>query len=80
MQAFADSGLDPAFYTERERQLTEAFPWEHIGTGVTKAFLRREYDTALAGQLTGDCRRGTCSACGVCANLGVDVVDWGKRK
>lgn len=79
MQAFADNGLEPAFYTERERQPKEFLPWDHIGTGVTTDFLRREHDAALAGQFTADCRRGSCSACGVCPDLGVRVVDWGKE-
>lgn len=79
LQAFADSGLDPAFFNERERQAAEIFPWDHINAGVTTDFLRREHDAALVGQFTADCRRGTCSACGVCTALGVDVVDWGKQ-
>lgn len=79
MQAFTDCGIDPAFYNERERQAGEIMPWEHICTGVETDFLLREHDAALAGRLTADCRRGACTACGVCAKLNVDVVDWGKR-
>lgn len=79
MQAFTETGLDPAFYNERERQTDELFPWAHIDAGVTTTFLRREHDAALAGEFTADCRRGTCSSCGVCQVLDVDVVDWGKE-
>jgi radical SAM family uncharacterized protein len=78
IQAFQEVGLDPAFFNERERRENELFPWDHIGTGVTTDYLRREYDAALGGRLTADCRRGDCTACGVCPELGVDVIDWGK--
>lgn len=47
MQAFTENGLDPAFYNERERQANELFPWDHIGSGVTMAFLRREQEEIL---------------------------------
>ncbi|HEX2981134.1 MAG TPA: TIGR03960 family B12-binding radical SAM protein, partial [Anaerolineaceae bacterium] len=30
MQAFGDAGIDPAFYSHREREIDEVFPWEHI--------------------------------------------------
>jgi len=77
MQAFDETGLDPKFYNERIRQSDEVFPWDHIGTGATKAFLHREYTAALAGTPTADCRRGQCQACGVCPELGAGIVDWG---
>ncbi len=78
-QAFADNGLEPAFYTERERPAEEVFPWAHIGCGVTTAYLRREYEAALTERFTADCRRGPCSACGVCPQLDAGVVDWGRQ-
>lgn len=77
MQAFAEVGLTPEFYNERVRMENELFPWDHIGTGAAKSFLLREYAAALAGELTGDCRRGYCSECGVCPELGASIVDWG---
>lgn len=43
MRAFAEAGLDPAFYASRERGEEEIFPWEHIDAGVTKEFLLREW-------------------------------------
>lgn len=62
-QAFAAAGIDPSFYT-RERGLEETLPWDHINSGVTKAFLRREYKRSLSAKETPDCRLGPCSACG----------------
>jgi radical SAM superfamily enzyme YgiQ (UPF0313 family) len=62
--AFPQAGLDPSFYTDRERAADEAFPWDHINTGVRKAFLRREYEASLRGITRGDCRE-ECFACGI---------------
>ncbi len=65
LRAFEESGLDPDFYARRERSLDELLPWAHIDAGVTSAFLKREYQRAMAGKETPDCRRQTCSACGL---------------
>jgi hypothetical protein len=77
MQAFDEAGLAPEFYNERIRQEDEVFPWDHIGTGATRTFLRQEYAAALTGTPTADCRRGQCHTCGVCPELGAAIVDWG---
>ena len=77
-QAFEKCSIDPAFYSERERPLTEPLPWEHTTPGVSREFLLREYQKALQASLTGDCRRSACNACGICPNLGVRIVDWGQ--
>ncbi|OGO05993.1 MAG: B12-binding domain-containing radical SAM protein [Chloroflexi bacterium RBG_13_54_9] len=63
-QALADCGLDPSFYAHRERPLTELLPWSHIHSGVSTAFLRREYQRAIRGKETADCRHGRCTVCG----------------
>ena len=63
LQAFADCGIEPEFYTLRERGADEVFPWDHIDIGVTKAFMRREWDRAMAGVVTPNCREA-CSGCG----------------
>ncbi|MBE9502341.1 MAG: TIGR03960 family B12-binding radical SAM protein [Chloroflexi bacterium] len=65
LHAFADSGLDPSFYANRERPVDELFPWAHIDIGVSTAFLRREYERTYEGEETEDCRYGPCSACGL---------------
>lgn len=78
-QAFAATGLEPAFYAQRQRAAAEVLPWDHLSTGATKSFLWREWETALRGGLTADCRHGRCTGCGVCNGLGVSVVDWGEK-
>ncbi len=62
-EAFAFCGVDPAFYTERERPDDEVFPWEHIGVGVRREFLLSEWKKAQEGVVTENCR-SRCSACG----------------
>jgi radical SAM superfamily enzyme YgiQ (UPF0313 family) len=62
--AFAKAGLDPEFYTTRERTIEEAFPWDHIDIGVKKSFLLQDYQWSLEGRTRADCR-GECFACGI---------------
>ena len=63
MKAFETCGVDPDFYTLRERSLDEVFPWEFIDAGVTKEFLKREWNQAMNETVTPNCRQ-KCSACG----------------
>ena len=63
MKAFENTGLEIAFYNNRERDKDELFPWDFIDIGVTKAFLRREWDRAMNGEVTPNCRM-QCSGCG----------------
>ncbi|MCS7285862.1 MAG: TIGR03960 family B12-binding radical SAM protein [Anaerolineae bacterium] len=63
-EAFREAGLDPSFYAHRYRLREEIFPWDHIDIGVEKDFLWEEYQRALRGELTPDCRR-ECYGCGI---------------
>ena len=74
--AFESCGIDPAYYSRRERALDEALPWAHTSPGVSQDFLRREWQRAQKAALTHDCRREACTGCGVCPKLGCAVVDW----
>ena len=64
MKAFETCGVDIDFYTTRERSLDELFPWDFIDTGVSKEFLKREWNNAVNGTVTPNCRE-RCSGCGV---------------
>ena len=64
LQAFQVIGLDPDFYTHRERPIDEVFPWDHISTSVRKKFLTEDYLWSLQGKTRIDCRQ-RCFACGV---------------
>jgi radical SAM superfamily enzyme YgiQ (UPF0313 family) len=64
MSAFAEHGLDPAFYTHRTRRTDEVFPWDHITSAVRKNFLFQDFRQSLEGQIRVDCRLN-CFACGI---------------
>jgi radical SAM family uncharacterized protein len=64
MAAFEKHGLDPLFYTHRQRRTDEVFPWEHITAAVRKNFLFQDFRQSLEGQIRVDCRLN-CFACGI---------------
>ena len=74
--AFRRCGVAPEFYSQRTRDLEEVLPWAHTSPGVSEDFLRREWQRAQEAALTHDCRRETCTGCGVCPELGCEIVDW----
>lgn len=63
MKAIEDAGIDLDFYTTRERELDEIFPWDFIDIGVTKNFLMREWKNALDEKVTPNCKM-QCQGCG----------------
>jgi radical SAM family uncharacterized protein len=63
-EAFEANGLDPAFYTHRQRRTDEVFPWDHITAAVRKNFLFQDFRQSLEGQIRVDCRLN-CFACGI---------------
>jgi radical SAM family uncharacterized protein len=77
MKIFDECGIDPFFYTTRERADDEIFPWDILNCGVTKSFLLREWKNALAGKPSSNCRLG-CLGCGA-ASYGVGVCTEGKN-
>lgn len=79
-QAFAELGIDPEYYASRARDCSEALPWAHLSPGVDWEFLRREWELALQGIPTADCRWDYCSQCGVCPELRVANRLTGARK
>ena len=70
-EAFAECGLDMAFYANRRRAFDEVFPWDHLDYGVSKAYLRRENEKAHKSETTPHCRL----RCGGC---GADKLNGGK--
>jgi len=63
LNAFENNGIDYRFYTCRERDENEIFPWDFIDIGVTKRFLYREYKRAMDEKVTLNCKQ-SCSGCG----------------
>ena len=64
MSVFSDLGIDPETYV-RKRPIGDPLPWDHINSGVSRAFLAAERERAFAGQPTADCRGGKCNSCGL---------------
>jgi len=63
MKAFEECGVSIDFYNLRERSLDEIFPWDFIECGVSKEFLKREWQRAKEEQVTPNCSV-KCSGCG----------------
>ena len=65
IRAFESCKIDIESYS-REKDVEEELPWDHISLGISKAFLREEYEKAHKGEPTRDCRWNGCTLCGVC--------------
>ena len=63
MEAFADCGVDPAFYANRRRAYDEVMPWDHLDYGISKRFLAAQDRLAHESRTTPNCRQ-SCAGCG----------------
>jgi radical SAM family uncharacterized protein/radical SAM-linked protein len=77
-RALAETGIDAPAYLGR-RFLDETLPWDHISSGVSKAFLQRELARAVEGTLTPDCSVERCTYCGACDFERLKNVDYHVR-
>jgi len=64
--ACEETEIDTHFFTTRKRDLDEPLPWDHLDMKVEKGFLKQEWESALEGLKTEDCRWNPCNNCGVC--------------
>ena len=78
LAAFAEAGLDPAWYAQRDIPTDEPLPWAHLGAGVSPAFLLRDRKRAFEALTTLDCHWGPCANCGVPAATGF-ACETGKQ-
>src|SRR5262249_1545383 len=46
-QTFADLGIDPAWYSQRTRPLTEVLPWDHVNVKKGREYLEKEQQRSL---------------------------------
>ena len=74
--ALAETGVNPEFFTVRERDVNEPLPWDHIDSRIDKTFLSQEWENALGSQFTADCRLEDCNQCGVCDFEKIDVKTY----
>lgn len=63
IEAIKECGLSVDFYTHRERPLDEILPWDFIDCGITKEFLKREWEKARQEEISANCRQ-QCQGCG----------------
>ena len=73
METFDECGVSVYFYTTRERSLDEVFPWDFIDAGVTKNFLKKEWERALKEEVTLNCK-DKCNGCGA-GKFGVGICN-----
>ena len=65
-QAFAETGVSPEFYANRQKVYDEPLAWDHISCGVTKSYLKAEDKRARRSQFTMDCHTDPCTFCSAC--------------
>lgn len=63
METIEECGLSAEFYTHRERSTAEILPWDFIDCGVTKEFLKREWEKAKREETSENCKL-KCQGCG----------------
>ena len=63
LEAFTECGLSMDFYTFRERSVDELLPWDFIDCGVTKEFLKRDWEKAKGEEVSENCKE-KCQGCG----------------
>jgi radical SAM superfamily enzyme YgiQ (UPF0313 family) len=68
LTAFFQCGLDPAFYSQRERALGEILPWSVVSAGISAEYFWTGRIEARENKKTPDCRE-ICSNCGANALL-----------
>ncbi len=68
-KAFADAGIDRAFYANRRRSFDEIAPWDHMDMLFTKDFLIDENKKAYSEATTANCKE-KCAGCGINKCLG----------
>ena len=62
-EAFRDCGIDPENYLTRQFNPEDALPWDHLDIGVTKKFLAKDLEKALAEVEEETCGGDNCYGC-----------------
>ena len=76
LNAFEKCGINPEFYSCRQRSFDEILPWEHLDYAVSKDFFIKQNELAHSQITTPNCRI-SCAACG--ANCYGEGVCFEKR-
>ena len=73
------AGVDVQAIAQRQFGLDEVLPWQHISCGVSLGFLRKDRERAEKEETLQDCSFGTCTGCGLCPQLDVEVITQEER-
>ena len=79
MEAFSENGIDPYFYSHRQRGTDEILPWDHISIGISKKYLITEYVKSTIDENTSDCRF-LCHGCGIQTEYDIDCGEVRMRE
>lgn len=72
---FFDEADNPASQTLAPTLLDAPLPWDHIDTGIDKAWLKADLQRALEAATVPDCSFEGCSHCGICGpDFGHNIV------
>jgi radical SAM family uncharacterized protein/radical SAM-linked protein len=58
------TGINVEDFAKKTYEKSDILPWDKIDIGVTKEFLWKEYQKAVSGEITPDCRK-VCQNCGL---------------
>lgn len=75
MDVFEKTGIDPAFFANREMGEDEVLPWDMLDCGVTKEFMLKERKKAVAAATTPSCKE-KCSGCGANKLVDPEYCRW----
>jgi radical SAM-linked protein len=64
MKAMDITGVDAHEFAERSYAPDSRLPWDPIESGIARSFLWKEYQRALSGKFTIDCKK-QCHVCGL---------------
>jgi radical SAM superfamily enzyme YgiQ (UPF0313 family) len=77
-EALRETGLDPAFYTSRNRSYDELLPWEIVDAGLSRDFMQQEHERAHVARSTAPCPSvSQCTRCGVCPTTWLGSAEAG---
>jgi len=61
-ESFQENDVDPDQYLKAQKK----YPWDIVDTGVSKEFLRNEFQQSRIGAVTENCFYNKCVKCGAC--------------
>ncbi|QTA78137.1 Radical SAM domain-containing protein, DUF2344 [Desulfonema limicola] len=65
-ETFEQAQIDIKSCILKPLDMEKPLPWDHIDMGLTKKFLKNEWEKAVQEKITQDCRNKDCNNCGVC--------------